>query len=183
MKIGVQKCSKCGNRASLHVGDRVTFGGNKTYFSHAHLVLKARLLGVIVNDIGKHTKFYVYNAGPKSKTDLAKPNRAGIKVISPDLFERYLEKLCRGNIKRIKNPALKSVLTLGSPIYGIGLTKSEVIKINKVAKYYQCKIYKVRKESISAVFCNHSHLNSGDADIFRAWGIPVYDVSRVKVPS
>ena len=181
MKIGVQKCTKCGNRAALHVGDRVAFGGNKTYFSHAHLILKARLLGVIVNDIGKATKYFVYNPGPKIKTDLVKPKMAKVKVISPDKFEEYLNRLCRGNVKKFRNPPLKSIVVEGAPLYGIGLTKSEEVKFNRFAKENKCKIFRVRKESIKAVICNHKFLKSGDADIFRAWGIPVYDISRLNL--
>ena len=179
----MSSCSKCKGRAWLHVGDRVTFGANKTYFSHSHLILKSRLLGVIVNDLGKNTKFYVYNPGPKISKDLEKPKKFKVKIISPIKFEKYLNQVCNGNVIKKRNPSLKSVLKDGSAVYGIGLTKGEQIQLSKFAKKNKLRIFKVRKESISAVFCNHAFLNSGDSKIFRAWQIPVYDISKIKLDS
>ena len=162
-------CGKCKGRAQLHVGDRVAFGGNKTFFSHAHLILKARLLGVIVNDIGKNTKFYIYNPGPSKESDLKQPRAAKIKVITPSTFEKYLDSLCRGNVLQKKNPPFKNIIEEGAALYGIGLTKLESAKLHKFAQENGCRVFKVRKQSIAAAISNHKHLDSGDADIFRAW--------------
>jgi hypothetical protein len=159
----------------------VAFGGNKTYFSHAHLILKARLLGVIVNDLSKETKYYVYNPGPDKEKDLKRPREAKTKIITPQTFEKYLNALCRGNVSYQKNPAFKSIISERSALYGIGLTKLESAKLDKFAKKNGCRVFKVRKQSIAAAICNHNYLDSGDADIFRAWGIPVYDFSKLKL--
>jgi hypothetical protein len=181
IEISLKSCPKCKGNAPLHVGDRVAFGANKTYFSHSHLILKARLKGVIVNDLGKGTRYYVYNPGPKKDEDLIRPRAAGVKIIRPELFETYLSDLCRGNIGPSKKIPLAKLISQSAPIYEIGLTKQERIVFEKFAKRHKCRIFNVRKPSVVAVICNHGHINSGDADIFRSWGVPVYDFSRVKL--
>jgi hypothetical protein len=159
----------------------VAFGGNKTYFSHAHLILRARLLGVIVNDLGKGTKYYVYNPGPNIDTDLKRPREAKTKIITPLTFEKYLNALCRGNVSKQKNPPFNKRVFEGAALYGIGLSRLESAKFEKFAKKNGCRVFRVRKQSIVAAICNHKYLTSGDADIFRAWGIPVYDISKIKL--
>jgi hypothetical protein len=140
-------------------------------------------MGIIVNNLGKNTKFYVYNPGPNKENDLRSPRETKIKIITPQTFEKYLNSLCRGNVSDQKNPPFKSRIYEGAALYGIGLTKLESNKLEKFAKINGCRVFKVRKPSVSAAICNHKYLVSGDADIFRAWGIPVYDISKLKILS
>jgi len=172
-------CKKCNNRKFFHVGDRIALGGNKTFHSHSDLGLLAESKGILVSSLSKYSKVVIINPNGSKPSHYRKSKALGVQSITPAEFEKLIKSFCAGNITPKRNPIFTSRLGEGHRIFPLGLNPTQLAQLKVMIKGTGSIIAIQRKKSLSAVVTSHSMLKSGQANLFRAWEIPVYDFSKI----
>jgi hypothetical protein len=173
------QCTRCGNRKFFHIGDRIALGGNKTFHSHSDLALLAESKGLLVTSLSKTCKVVIINPNGSNPSHYKKSMELGVRATTPTEFKILLKNFCSGNIVKLRNPTFASRLGDGMRIYPLGLTKVQLSQLKLILRGTGAIIAVQRKKSLSAVVSSHELINSGRADVFRAWEIPVYDFSKI----
>lgn len=174
------KCTKCKDKVDLHVGDKIAFAHNKTFFSHSDLVLLADSKGLLTaSDEYIDTKYSVINPRGAKKSDYSKASKLKIRVLEPSDFELKIKKVCSGVFPKTTKKPLAQILSRNSRVYPLELSGPQLLELAEKIQPYGAKISKQRRKSITAVVCRDSQSNSGRANLFRSWGIPIYSYGKV----
>ena len=175
----MNSCKHCLNRKQLHVADRITLGGNKTYHSHRELGLLAESRGLISGSLSKLSKLVIINPSGAKLSDYRSARMLGVKIVTPDEFVKIMGKICRGNLTEKRNPLFSTRLGTGKRIYPLGLSKDQEKMLKDRIKGSGSILAIQRKPSLSAVVTTSKLLHSGRADVFRVWGVPIYVLERI----
>ena len=173
-------CKVCKGKVILHIGDKIAFCHNKTYFSHSELVLLAESKGLFTSSSEyKDTKYSVINPNGAKKSDYKIATKLKIEVVTPDEFKNLIKKVCPGVFPSISKKPLNSIITNGSRIYTLELSKDQQDLLATKLEKYEAKISKQKRKTLTAVVCSEAHLKSGRSNLFRFWGIPVFSYGRI----
>ena len=178
-KVYLTQCARCRGRKFFHIGDRIALGGNKTFHSHSDLALLAESKGLLVTSLSKICKVVIINPNGSNPSHYKKSKELSVRAVTPAEFKTLLKNFCTGSIVKSRNPTFASRLGEGKRIYPLGLTKVQLSQLKVLLKGTGTIIAIQRKKSLSAVVSSHELINSGRADVFRAWEIPVYDFTKI----
>lgn len=174
-------CKKCKGARFFHVGDKVTFGGNKTHHSHRELRPMAEDAGLIFTGRQKSFRAVILNPNSASKRSVDQARRMSSTVLTPDEFVEELKRICRGNLPpEPKKRTLKAVLARGGRVYLLGLTKSQQKSASEIVKKLGGTVAIRRTPNLTAVIYSTRSITSGRIDLYRLHGIPVYQIERIR---
>ena len=174
-----KECRTCRGEKYFHVGDRISLGGNKTFHSHSELGLLAESKGIMSVSLTNKSKVVIINPSGAKPSDYKRAKQLGVRIVTPDEFKSLIKSSCRANVIQIKNPIFATRLGEGKTIYTLGLDKVQEKTLTQFLVKSGSKLAVQRKPSVSAVVTTTRFLNTGRADVFRVWGVPIYIFGRV----
>jgi hypothetical protein len=181
MEVEVLDCTKCKNRKPLHVGDRVSFGGDKAEHSLEYLAKAAELKGIRLHSVSRHTIMLVTKtAGERSKT-VTSARKLGVPVVGHEEFEILLKAVCPGDWPIPRKPPFSSLIVEGARVYELGLSASQRNELEQYLHSYGAKLAIQMKDSVAAVVTSNLLANSGKVKAFHRLGVPNYLFSRIKL--
>jgi hypothetical protein len=174
-------CSKCRNNSILHIGDKVTFAGNKTQFSHSELRHLANLRGLLFTGKQKRVKIGILNPNGAKRIHYKSASHFAEFVMSPDEFKESLKKICRGKLPQERSkPPFKHLLSPGSRVYFLGSEK-QLQTLSKFVEKSGARITNRRTKTMVAVVASKKSISTGQKDFFRFLGVPVYFFENLKL--
>lgn len=174
-------CPKCKNRTLLHIGDKVTFAGNKTQFSHSELRHLANLRGLLFTGKQKKVKVSILNPNGATKEHYKSAISFAEFVMTPNEFKESMKKICRGKLSPEKNkPPFNQLLSPGSRVYFLG-NEIQSKKFSKSIQNSGARITNRRTKSLVAVVASKKSISAGQRDFFRFLGVPVYFFENLKI--
>jgi hypothetical protein len=181
MEVEVLNCTKCKNKKPLHVGDRVSFGGDKAEHSLEYLSKAAELKGIRPHSVSRHTIMLVTkSAGERSKT-VTSARKLGVPVIGHEEFELLLKSVCPGDWPIPRKPPFSSLIIEGARVYELGLNPQQRKELEDYLHGYGAKLAIQMKDSVAAVVTSNLLSNSGKVKAFHRLGVPNYLFSRIKL--
>ena len=173
-------CNKCKGRSLFHIGDSVTFGGNKTYHSHPEIKDIAENVGLFLTGTNRLQKAVILNLNNASKKHINDALKTGEVLITPSEFLIESKRICRGNLPRNKvNLSFEKAISSGTRVYVRGLTAEQDKLITKVLKRRKAVITRKRTKNVQAVIINENIITSGIRDFWRLRGVPVFPYNKV----
>ena len=173
-------CPKCRNKIFFHIGDKVTYGGNKTHHSHPEIRDMADIYGLFLTGTQKKVRAVILNPNGAQKKHIEAAEKIAHRVMTPDEFKKEVTKVCRGRVsaKRTK-PKFESRLLPGARIYLLGLTDHDEKVITKRVQKSGARITNRRTKSITAVVVDRKFLTQGIQDFYDFLGVPIYYADKI----
>ena len=165
----------------MHIGDKVTFAGNKTQFSHSELRHLANLRGLLFTGRQKRVKIAILNPNG-AKTEHYKSARSFAEfVMTPGEFRESMKKICRGKLPPERSkPPFKQLLSPGSRVYFLGSEK-QLKTLSQFVEISGARITNRRTKTVVAVVASKKSISAGQRDFFRFLGVPVYFFENLKL--
>ena len=176
------KCPRCKGKSIFHIGDKVTFGGNKTHHSHSELQDLADDKGLFFSGTQKKVRAIILNPNGANKRHYLQARSMAQLVMTPDEFKSCVKKVCSGNLTLDEaKPGLSSLLVRGARIYPLGLTSHQTKQINSYLREFGAVLSNRRTKALIAVIANKNALTEGRLLFFKYLGVPVYRFDRLKI--
>lgn len=177
----INDCPKCKGKNFFHIGDKVSFGGNKTYFSHSELRYVAEHAGLLFTGKQKRVRVVILSPNGASRRHHSEAKKFSDRVMTPDEFRLYVSKVCRGRLPKIpKKVPLKNHLKPGARIFCM-IPEKQVDIVSKYVSQYGARVSNRKTKNLSAVIASKKYLSPGQSDFFRFLGVPVYYFERLQI--
>jgi hypothetical protein len=178
---GRKYCQRCRGKSYFHIGDLVTFGGNKTHHSHPEIRDMAESSGLFFTGSKKGQRAVVLNMNGATQKHIDSALKIGEDVISPEEFKKKIRRICRGNVpSQIKKVSLKRVVSPGVRVYLQKLTAEEEKAVSRIIKSYGGLVTKRRTKHVKAVVINNNVMTQGIVDFWHCRGVHVFPVSKIR---
>ena len=175
----LEKCQKCKGKRLLHIADKIAFAGDKSHFSLAYLSEAAKISGLRVFGTSDSLDMLITKRINVVSSSITKAKKMGVLILTPDLFEKELTRICDGNIVNKRNPSLKRAIQDGGKVYPIGLNREEERVFLTFLEKNDLLLAHKRVPTVIAAISSTTLLNSGDAKVLMSMGVPVYNYNRV----
>ena len=174
------KCCECSGKIFFHVGDKISFGGNKTYHSHPEIRAIAENSGLLMTGSQKHVRVIVLNPNGALKRHYSEAEKISDKVMTPQEFKRKSLKVCTGKLPAKKRkPSFRSLLVPGNTIYCYAIDSRERRQVEKLVKAYGARITERKTRGVSAVIANRKAMTRGRNNFFQFLEVPVYFIDKI----
>ena len=164
----------------LHIGDRIVFsGGIPGREMHALKFLGENAGLRVQGTVSGDTVLVVTNDSQDNSSTVQKAARRGIRVASPDQFKIQLGKMQESGryIHPEKNKAFDSLFLIGNKVYPIGLTPTEMSKLETILNRKGATLGQQIRASLAAGIYNQDSAKSGPCLILASEGVPLYDIA------
>lgn len=178
---GSVSCTKCWDKLPLHIGDKITFAGNKTQFSHSELRHLANLRGLLFTGKQKRVKIAILNPNSARKDHYKSANKIAEIVMTPNEFKESTKKICRGNLPPpMRKLAFRQLLSPGGRVYFLGSEK-QLATLSKYIEKSGARITNRRTKTMVAVVASKKSISNGQKDFFQFLGVPVYMFENLRL--
>ena len=173
-------CKKCKGRSIFHIGDPITFGGNKTHHSHPEIKDIAENLGLFLTGSHKLQKAVILNLNNATKKHISDALKTGEVLMTPSEFLVEAKSICRGNLPRKQvNLSFDKAIRNGTRVYVRGLTVEQDKIIRQVLKNRRALFTRKRTKNVQAVIINENIFTRGISDFWKLRGVPVFTYNKV----
>ena len=171
-------CAEGGLR--LHIGDRIVFSGRIPGREMHALKFLGENAGLrIQGSVSSDTVLVVTNDSLDNSSTVQKASAKGIRVASPDQFKIQLGKMQKNGryIHYLQNRSFNSLFLFGNKVYPIGLTPTEISKLEAILDSKGATLGQQIRTSLAAGIFNKGSARNGPCLILQSEGVPLYDIA------
>ena len=135
----------------------------------------------VQGSVSGDTVLVVTNDSQDNSSTVQKAAAKGIRVASPDQFKIQLGKMQENGryIHPEQNKSFDSLFLIGSKVYPIGLTPTEISKLETILDRKGATLGQQIRASLTAGIYSRESAKSGSCLILASEGVPLYDIAEL----